>query len=108
MLAPMAPHLTEELWQQVNIYKEFKPYQSVHVQRWPVFDRTKILNEEVTVVVQVNGKLRDTMIVSKDRSMDQKVIETSAKKSEKILKFLEGTTVRKVIFIPGKLINFVL
>jgi len=101
ILAPFAPHLTEELWKEVG--GKF----SVHTQPWPSCDPTKIIEETVQVVVQVNGKLRDALTVMKVRSMNRNDIETLAKKSKKVQKFLAGKAVKKVIFIPGKLINFV-
>ena len=99
LLAPFAPHLAEELW--VREGGKF----SVHTQPWPV---AKAVNQEtVTVVIQVNGKLRDTLTVDKKRSMNQKDIETSAKKSAKVQKYVEGKRIKKTIFIQGKIINFV-
>jgi leucyl-tRNA synthetase len=107
ILAPLAPHLTEELWQLVHGYKDFKPSQSVHVQPWPSFDPAKIIDKTIQVVVQVNGKLRDALTVTKEQSLNQNDIETLAKKSEKVQKFLAGKPIKKVIFVSGKLINFV-
>jgi len=101
ILAPFAPHLTEELWDQLG--GKF----SVHTQPWPSYDPTKIIEKTVQIVVQVNGKLRDALTVAKVRSMNQNDIETLAKKSTKVQKFLAGKTIRKIIFVPGKLINFV-
>jgi len=107
ILAPFAPHLTEELWQQIHGYKGFKLSQSVHVQPWPEFDPTKIVDTDVTIAVQINGKLRDTFTVAARYSSIQKDIETEAKKREKVQKFLAGKPIRKTIFVPGKLVNFV-
>ncbi|MCX6791611.1 MAG: class I tRNA ligase family protein, partial [Candidatus Gottesmanbacteria bacterium] len=101
MLAPFAPHLTEELWNQLG--GKF----SVHTQPWPTYDESAIIEKTVEVVVQVNGKLRDALTVTKEQSMNQNDIEKLAKKSGKAQKFLEGKAIRKVIFIPRKLINFV-
>jgi len=107
ILAPFAPHLTEELWSQINGYKEFKVEQSVHVQPWPKFDESKIVDQDVMIAVQVNGKLRDTFPVVREHASMQNDIETEAKKRENVQKYLAGKTVRKVIFVSGKLINFV-
>lgn len=101
ILAPFAPHLTEELWKQLG--GTF----SVHTQPWPSFDPTKIIEETVPVVVQVNGKLRDALTVAKARSINQNDIEKEAKGNEKVQKFLTGKPIKRVIFVPGKLINFV-
>ncbi len=107
LITPFAPHLSEELWQMIHAYKEFKPQQSVHVQGWPVFDPAAATEESVQITVQVNGKLRDVLTVSHVVSSIQNDIEKEVKKSEKAQKFLIGQTVKKIIFVPGKLINFV-
>jgi leucyl-tRNA synthetase len=107
MLAPFAPHITEELWQLINRYKEFKPSQSIHVQLWPTADESKIIDQNVIIAVQVNGKLRDTFPVKVESSSIQNDIETEAKKRENVQKYLAGKAIRKIVFVPGKLINFV-
>ncbi len=107
LLAPFAPHLAEEVWSLVHEYKEFKIDQSIHVAAWPVFDASQIVEASVTIAVQVSGKLRDTIVVSKEISSIQNDVETIAKNSEKAKKFLDGQTIRKTVFIPGKIINFV-
>ncbi len=101
ILAPFAPHLAEELWERAG--GKF----SVHTQPWPAYDPAKIIDETVTIAVQVNGKLRDTVVVKKELGSIQKDIETLAKNSEKVQKFLTGKPVRSVIFVPGRLINLV-
>ena len=108
LLAPFAPHLSEELWQQVNEYKDFKIAQSVHVQPWPTFDASQVVDKDVTIAIQVNGKLRDTITVPPSSASIQKDIETLAKNRENVVKYLAGKPVRKAIFVPGRLINFVL
>jgi leucyl-tRNA synthetase len=110
ILAPFAPHITEELWSQVSPIRSVGPkiFSSVHTEPWPKADETKILKEDVTIAVQVAGRLRDTITVNRELSLIQSDIETEAKKRENVQKFLAGKTVRKVIFVPGKLINFVL
>jgi leucyl-tRNA synthetase len=99
LLAPFAPHLTEELWSQLG--NEGSVFES----EWPKYDEELSKDEEITLAVQVNGKLRDTLIVSADIS------EEEAKKlvldSEKIQKWLEGKIPKKVIYIKGKLISIV-
>ena len=107
LLAPFAPHLSEELWQQVNGYKDFKVAQSVHVQPWPTFNASLVVDKDVTIAVQVNGRLRDTITVPTASASIQKYIETEAKNRENAVKYLAGKPVRKVIFVPGRLINFV-
>lgn len=99
MLAPIAPHISEELWAQLG-----KPY-SVHTQKWPEVDPSAVVVEQITLVVQVNGKVRDRITVPADISEgDAKAI---ALESELTKKFTEGKTPRQVIYVPGKLVNVV-
>ncbi|MEK7587212.1 MAG: class I tRNA ligase family protein, partial [Patescibacteria group bacterium] len=104
LLAPFAPYLGEELWQRLNHDSSFS---SVHLHPWPTFDPKFLVEDEATIVVQVNGKMRETIAISYQLSAISKEIEKAARKSEKVQKYLEGKTVKKVIFVPGKLINFV-
>lgn len=99
LLSPFAPHITEELWAEIG--GSF----SIHQQSWPKFDDKNLEEEEVIIVVQVNGKVRDNFKMSKNVS-ENDVLET-AKKSEKVSKFLTGD-IKKTIFIPGKLLNIVI
>ena len=100
LLAPFAPHVAEELWEKLG--GTF----SVHKQPWPTFDATQITEASAVIVVQVNGKLRDTIQV--DVTTKQDTIETQAKASENVKRHLVGKSIKNVIFVPGKLINFVL
>jgi leucyl-tRNA synthetase len=99
MLAPVAPHIAEELWERSG-----RPY-SVHTQAWPEWDAKLAKEEEVTLVVQVNGKLRDRIQVPAD------ITEERAKElalgSDVIKKHLDQQTVRRVVYVPGKLVNIV-
>ena len=101
MLAPVAPHIAEELW--VEALK--KPY-SVHQQAWPAVDEDAAKEDELTIPVQVNGKLRDRIVVPADATDEQ--IEAAALASEAVQKHLEGKTPRKVIVAQKKLVNIVL
>ncbi|SFC13286.1 leucyl-tRNA synthetase [Alkalibacterium subtropicum] len=100
MLAPVAPHLGEELWAKVTGSEE-----SISYEPWPAFDETKLVKDEVTVVFQVNGKVRSKAQVSSSISKDE--LEAMAMENERIQEFIEGKTVRKVIVVPGKLVNIV-
>jgi leucyl-tRNA synthetase len=99
MMAPVTPHIAEELWAYYG-----KPY-SIHQQRWPEVDQAAAAEKLITLIVQVNGKLRDRIIVPVDIS------EADAKKaaleSETVKKFLEGKLIRKVIVVPHRLVNIV-
>ncbi|MEN6299251.1 MAG: leucine--tRNA ligase, partial [Anaerolineaceae bacterium] len=100
MMAPATPHIAEELWAVLG-----KPY-SVHLQAWPVLDPQAIIEDVITLVIQVNGKVRDRIEVAANISEeDAKVV---ALKSEVIQKFLGGKTPQKIIVVPGKLVNIVI
>ncbi len=99
ILAPFAPHLCEELWEKLGHKK------SIHLESWPSFDPKLAQDDQIELVVQINGKLRETISVAADIT-EKEAIEL-AKKSEKIQKWLEGKEIRKQIFVPGKLVNLV-
>jgi leucyl-tRNA synthetase len=99
LLAPTAPHMTEELWQRLG-HK-----QSIHNEHWPKWDEALAKEEEITLVVQVNGKLRDRIIVpASTTEVDAKQI---AADSTKVKPYLEGKEAVKMIYVPGKLVNIV-
>jgi len=100
MLAPVAPHIAEELW------TEFlgKPY-SVHTQTWPDVDEAAAKEDEITLVVQVNGKVRDRIQVPV--GMGEGEAKDAALASEAVQKYLQGKEPRKVILVPGRLVNVV-
>jgi len=100
MLAPVAPHISEELWQCLG-----KPY-SIHTQPWPRVDESAAAEEEITLVVQINGKLRDRVVVPADISEED--AKKAALASDAIQKALEGKPPRKVIYVKGRLVNIVL
>lgn len=106
LLNPFAPHITEELNSIINEkFSENCNGQSLVSLDWPKHDEKHLIEDEIEVVVQVNGKLRDKMTVNKEASEED--IKAQSQKLEKIQPFLEGLTVRKIIFVPGKLINIV-
>ena len=100
ILAPFAPFMTEELWHRVG------NTESIHLQSWPSYDESKLVVDSVQVVIQVNGKLRGTIHIDKDQAQDQGIVEKKAKDNQSISKYLNGR-IKKVIFVPSKLINFV-
>ena len=99
LLSPFVPHITEELWAAVI------GEGSVHKQKWPVFNEEATKVSEVEVVVQVNGKVRDKVVVAVD--IDARDLEEKALKLERIMQLVEGKKIVKVICIPGKLVNIV-
>lgn len=100
LLAPSAPHMTEELWQQLA-YKY-----SIHKQPWPGWNKELAADEETTLVIQVNGKLRDKLSVPVDIS--EEAATKLAFEQERIKSYVEGKSVAKVIYVQGRLLNIVL
>ncbi len=99
MLAPIAPHLAEELWERNGL-----PY-SIHQQPFPEWDESLTAEETVTLVVQVNGRLRDRMEVPVD--IDQATAQELALASPRVQPYTDGKTVNRAIYVPGKLVNVV-
>jgi len=100
LLAPFAPHITEELWANTIAVG------SVHEQAWPEFDAEAVKVDEVEIVLQINGKVRDKIVVPFES--DAKELETLAFEQDKVKELVAGKTVVKVICIPQKLVNIVL
>jgi leucyl-tRNA synthetase len=99
VLAPFAPHHAEEMWAAMG-----EPY-SVHEQAWPAWDETLIRAEEITLVVQVNGKLRDRIEVPAD--ITEEAAKELALSSAKVRVHVEGREIRKSVYVPGRLVNLV-
>lgn len=99
ILAPFAPHICEELW------RDSGHNTSVHVQPWPLYDPRYLQVEEVEVVIQINGKVRGRILVP--ASITEEELLEAARSHEKIQPFLDGREVRKIIAVPGKLVNIV-
>lgn len=100
MMAPAVPHISEELWTNVL----GKPY-SIHNQSWPKVDWEMMKKDEITLIVQVNGKLRDRIVVPV--GINKEEAEKIALASEGAALYLEGKEVKKVIVVPGRLVNIV-
>lgn len=100
MMAPVTPHIAEEIWSRLG-----KPY-SIHQQDWPQVDKKATIEEEIELVIQVNGKLRDKVNVPADVSEDQ--AKEIALASEIIQNFIKGKQPRKIIYVPGRLVNIVI
>ena len=99
LMAPVAPHIAEELWSRRG-----KPY-SIHQQSWPAFDVELAKTDEITLVIQINGKVRDRLQVPADIS--EEAARQQALASETIQRHLAGKEPRQVIFVPGRLVNIV-
>lgn len=102
ILAPYAPHITEELWHMTG------GTGSIHHESWPEYDKTQLVEATVTVVVQVNGKLRDSMQFDVKTSTIQAQVEAAARASKKVQKYIHAASTVRVVFVPGKLVNFVI
>lgn len=98
-IAPFAPHIADELWTQLGNES------SIQIDSWPAFDDKYLQTDEITIVVQVNGKVRAELLVSADAS-EESVVEL-AKTNEKVAAHTAGKEIRKVIYVPGKLVNLV-
>jgi leucyl-tRNA synthetase len=99
LLAPFAPHLSEELWAKLN----GGSVASLTYAPWPQFDPALLVEDTLEIPVQVNGKLRD--VIKVPANADNAAIEAAAKASGKVKPFLDGKTIKKVIVVPKKLVN---
>jgi len=100
MMAPVTPHIAEELWAYLG-----KPY-SVHTQSWPLVDESATKEDSLELPVQINGKVRDRIVVPAEATEDE--IKSAALASAGVVKFLEGKEVRKVIVAKGRLVSIVI
>jgi len=99
-IAPFAPHIADELWFQLG------HHMSVHKDTWPKFEAKYLETDEITVVVQINGKVRAELSVPKDASREQ--LEASALESDRIQQILNGKKPIRVVVVPGRLVNIVI
>jgi leucyl-tRNA synthetase len=104
LLAPFAPHLAEELWARLHsTFGQVAP--SLTYAAWPKFDPALLVESEIEIPVQVNGKFRDVIKVAADA--DNATIEAAAKASEKVQVFIAGKSIKKVIIVPKKMVNLI-
>ncbi len=99
MLAPVAPHISEEIWSLLG-----KPY-SIHIQTWPKVDEEAAKEDEITLVVQVNGKLRDRITLP--AAVSDAEAKEKALSSDAVQRYLNGRLPRQIIYVPGRLVNIV-
>lgn len=99
LLAPFAPHIAEELWHEIGTEK------SIHTSKWPQYDKKYLVQDEITIVVQVNGKVRANISMPADVS--EEAVISEAKADKKVQEHINKKQVRKTIYVPGKLVNFV-
>jgi leucyl-tRNA synthetase len=99
LLAPFAPHITEEIWEQLG------EKGSIHLSNWPAYDEQFLTSDTMTIVVQVNGKLRAQIEVAPDTDKDD--VLATAQAEPKVAEYLSGKEIKKSIYVPGKIVNFV-
>lgn len=99
MLSPIAPHLGEELWEKLG------HNDTIAYQPWPTYDESKLVEDEVEIVIQINGKNKEKMLIASDSTKEQ--MEELALSNELIKELIEGKTIVKIIAVPGKLVNIV-
>lgn len=105
-LAPFAPHLTEEIWQEVAENDSLDAW-SIHQQSWPEVDEKYLDSENVKIVVQINGKVRALLEVKKEEASDQEAIKKMALALPQVAKYLDVDKIRQVIYVPGKILSLV-
>lgn len=101
ILAPFAPHLAEEIWRKVLGHKK-----SIYLEEWPAFEARYLQKAEVSLVVQINGRTREVLKVKRDLSEEE--VKRIVLSSGKLQKYLAGQTIKKVIYLPNRLINFII
>jgi leucyl-tRNA synthetase len=99
-LSPFAPHICEEMWEIIGNEK------GIIKASWPVWDESALKQDEITIVVQINGKVRSKIQVSSDSSDDQ--VKQIALEDGKIKKFIDSKEIKRVIVVPQKLVNIVI
>ena len=102
LIAPFAPHISEELWRLENLSDK-----SIHLENWPSYQSKYLMQDELEIIIQVNGKLRDTIRIERSKAEDKSYVENEARSREKILKYISSGSVKNVIYVKGRLINFV-
>jgi leucyl-tRNA synthetase len=100
ILAPFAPHVTEELWQDLG------HGESVHISKWPAWDEKLVAEDIITIAIQINGKVRAEIVVASEAG-EKEIIET-AKSDEKIKELIAGKEIKREIYVPGRLVNLVI
>ena len=104
MLAPLAPHIAEELWSR-RLAAAGEAWSSIHVQAWPAFDPALVAADHVEMPVQVNGKLRDMVLVA--AGLSEAEVEAVVLAQPRVIANLDGRQVVKVIHVGGRLVNIV-
>jgi leucyl-tRNA synthetase len=99
VIAPFTPFVAEELWQDINGFSKWKKENSAHLQEWPSYDKKLLEEKETTIPVQINGKVKGTILVQEN--------DTEDTIKEKTKKLLVGSSIVKFIYIPKKIVSVV-
>ena len=99
LMSPIAPHIAHVMWQELDFGDV------MHAAGWPSVDESALVSDSIAYVVQVNGKMRGKIEVPADAN--KQTVEQAARNNDTVRRFTEGLTVRKVIVVPGKLVNIV-
>jgi leucyl-tRNA synthetase len=100
ILSPFAPHITEEIWQNLGEKK------SINKSFWPKWDKRKIIDDMIKVTIQINGKVRTEIMISKD--MTEAEIKEISLKNSVVINWIENKDIKRFIYIPGRVINIVI
>jgi leucyl-tRNA synthetase len=100
MLNPITPHLSQHLWWQLH------PSESILDKPWPAIDEKLLVDNKVKIAIQINGKLRSEMEIEKDT--EEETIKSLAILDKKVEKYLDNNEIKKIIYVPGKILNIVI
>ncbi len=106
VLSVFAPFISEELWQDINNYPEWKKENSIHLQTWPEFDKKLLEDNKIIIPIQINGKVRSEVEINRDDNENK--VKEKVLADEKIKKFLQGKEINKFLYITHRIVNIVL
>lgn len=106
VLAPFAPFICEEIWQELNGYKEWEKQNSIHMQDWPKFDENLTKDEIITLPIQVNGKVRSEIQIGTELSEDK--VKQMALSDEKVQKYLNNKEPKQIVYVRNRIVNIVI
>jgi leucyl-tRNA synthetase len=101
LLSPFAPHIAEELWDKMGNTTD------ISYTEWPVFNESFLVEDTISLPIQINGKVRDNLVIDASEAKNKELILAEAKKLDGVKRHLEGKTLRKEIFVPGRIVNLV-
>jgi leucyl-tRNA synthetase len=105
VIAPIAPFISEELWQEINGFEKWDAKNSVHVQDWPKFNPSYASESVIKLAVQINGKVRSEVEIDKD--LKEEDVKKKVLSDPKVIANINGKEIKKFIYVPGKIISIV-